>query len=119
MKISDFNVLQQEMAKDCLATAAGKGKDYASQEDTFQSFKIGSAIAALLKLDMCTPRGDALCVIVRKLVRLCNLEHKGIITPVYEPIKDTVRDLHVYLDLYYGMLLEERGLSVDSESFSK
>jgi len=119
MKLSDFGSLQREMAKDCFVTAAGKGEDYASQEDTFQSFRVGSAIAALLRLDMCTPRGDALHSIVRKLARLCNLEHKGSIVPVNEPVRETVKDLHVYLDLYYGIFIEDHGITAESEGFSK
>jgi len=107
MKIEDFVAFQKRMAELCIATSVGKNKDYASQEETFQSFKTGSAIIRLLGIDAQTPKGDALCCVVRKLARICNLERKSIIHPVNEPIEDSVRDMHVYLDLYAAMALEE------------
>jgi hypothetical protein len=108
MKISEVGRIQKEMAQACAAVVVKKNKDYASREDAFQSFKIGSGIVRLLNIDAATPRGDALCCIVRKLARLCNLEHQSIATPANEPIEDTVRDLHVYLDLYYAMTAQDR-----------
>ena len=83
-----------------------KAKDYAG-EDVLANFKRISKLAGLLGLNPSkSPADYALFMALMKLDRWTNLRRTGQ-DPLNEPIKDTVMDLHNYIDLAYCCSVEK------------
>ena len=108
MKIAEFSELQKKIFDDCVKTAENKGNDYATEQDTFASFDRVLKVIEVLEIDRTTRVGSALGELVGVLNRICNLIRKGTAdSPSTDSLFDSVRDGHVYLNLFYGMWLED------------
>lgn len=77
-----------------------KGNDYAQDIDVLENFKRLSAAAKILKINISTPTGYALFMVVMKIDRITNLisQEKQ---PENESIEDSFKDGVGYLKLAY------------------
>ena len=90
------------------ALLISKGDDYAG-EDVLANFKRMSQLCNLLRVDPAGSATDAaLFLALLKLDRWTNLRSKGTM-PKNEAIKDTIYDLHNYIDLAYTSSIDEGG----------
>ena len=79
----------------------GKSHDYAT-DDVLSNFKRMNILCKTLDIDVRRSAGDcARFLMMLKVDRWCNLVGSGK-EPKNESIKDTVMDLHNYIDLAYG-----------------
>lgn len=92
-----FNATHTERSKLML----GKAEDYANT-DVLANFKRMSDLCEILQINPGkTPTDCALFLMLLKIDRWCNLRNKGT-SPQNESVKDTVNDLHNYIDLAYA-----------------
>ncbi|KKL18508.1 hypothetical protein LCGC14_2474810 [marine sediment metagenome] len=83
-----------------------KNKDYAT-EDFLSNFKRMQKLCKVLDIDVRRSPGDnARYLMLLKMDRWCNLLSKGT-PPKNESIRDTVLDLHNYIDLAYACDIEK------------
>ncbi len=115
MKIHDFlaKVYNIEIAR--IEALNSKGHDY-STDDTLSNFKRMAKLCEILNIDVQrSPADCARYLMILKVDRWCNLVGSGK-KPKNESIKDTVIDLHNYVDLAYGCDIEvKRNTSKDPE----
>ena len=105
MEALKYNKIVEGIEKARKALHAIKAQDYAS-EDVLSNFKRVSSAASELGIDVQTPYGYALFMVLMKLDRFNNIVgHGGI--PANEGLEDTILDLHNYVDLAYACLVEE------------
>ena len=77
-----------------------KGRDYAN-EDILSNFKRMSRLTEILGITPSSSSTDcALFLALLKLDRWCNLRRQKV-SPTNESLKDTIQDLHNYIDLAY------------------
>lgn len=85
-----------------------KANDYASK-DSLSNFKIQAEILKLLGVDITTPEGTCISLIVLKLIRYCNLRFTGKV--VYnESHQDTLIDMGDYVFLLHCIEEEAKKL---------
>ena len=82
-----------------------KGEDYAG-EDILSNFKTVSVAAKSLKIDVTTPTGYALFMVLLKISRINNLLTSGK-TPNNESIADSFEDAINYMKLAYCCHIDE------------
>ena len=84
---------------------ADKSNDYAT-DDALSNFKRMNILCKTLDIDVRRSAGDcARFLVMLKVDRWCNLVGSGK-EPKNESVKDTVMDLHNYLDLGYACDIE-------------
>lgn len=83
-----------------------KGGDYASEGDVLQNFKRVAEINKLLGINVHTPEGYALMMIILKIDRLANLLSSGK-APNNESLDDTLDDMKGYTFLLSCILKEK------------
>lgn len=102
MNSKDFDNLVKEVDADRLQLLLGKSQDYAT-DDVLSNFKRMNKLANTLDIDpRRSPLDCAMFLLVLKVDRWNNLKNKESI--VNESIRDTVCDLHNYVDLALGLL---------------
>ena len=103
----DFVELQLKVARDAQELCIGKGEDYAG-EDKLSNFKRMSLLCQILDIQPQRSPGDsARFLMLLKVDRWCNLVKKGT-PPYFGSVRDTILDLHNYVDLAYACELEEK-----------
>lgn len=101
MNRDDFNAIINGIHSFRMGLMASKGQDYAN-EDILANFKRMSILCDTIGINPArSPVDCALFLTLLKLDRWCNLRAKGA-TPKNESVKDTVADLHNYVDLALG-----------------
>lgn len=105
MERGKFYKQVEELNRNRIAISKKKSEDYANNEDVLSNFKRMSAAAQALNLDVKTPHGYALFMVLLKLDRFNNLAKDGK-KPNFESLLDTVQDAHNYLDLSYACYIE-------------
>lgn len=88
-----------KLDENLISVLKNKGKDYAS-EDVLSNFKRLSTAAKALNLDVHSPEGYALYMVLMKIDRINNLLTSGK-TPSNESIEDSFGDGINYLKLAY------------------
>lgn len=83
-----------------------KGNDYGSNQDVLINFKMVSGAAKSLKIDITTPEGYSLFMVLVKIARLTNLinSNKQVKN---ESIEDSFKDFINYAQLSYLNYLEK------------
>lgn len=85
----------------------GKGHDYAT-DDVLSNFKRMNKICELLNIKTERSAGDcARFLMMLKVDRWCNLINSNK-KPQNESVKDTIMDLHNYIDLAHGCDIDEK-----------
>ena len=105
MDSSEFGAFFYEKVEELEVTLGNKGHDYAT-EDVLSNFKRLSKLAKLLGLDVTTPLGYSLFMVLMKLDRICNLFFRNK-TPKNESISDSFRDLIGYSFLAWAIYSEK------------
>lgn len=102
----DFAQLQTKISEAAHKLCTAKGDDYAG-EDNLSNFKRMTALCGILGVSPINSPGDsARFLLLLKLDRWFNLRRKRAV-PMNESIRDTILDLHNYIDLAYACDLEE------------
>ena len=102
MDRSDFVAITTDIHLARMDLMIDKSEDYAG-EDVLANFKRMNQLASLLGISTeKSPTDCALFLALLKLDRWCNLRKKGVTKPRNESIKDTVKDLHNYIDFAYA-----------------
>lgn len=92
-----YNATHEQRSKLML----GKAEDYANT-DVLANFKRMSIICETLNINPGkSPTDCAMFLMLLKIDRWCNLRNKGT-EPQNESVKDTINDLHNYIDLAYA-----------------
>lgn len=113
----EFITLVTSIKKECDKLLIQKNKDYAT-EDFLSNFKRMFELCRGLNINTSNSPADcALFLMMLKIDRICNLKNKGV-SPENESIKDTIVDLHNYIDLLYGCLSEKPPHGTLGESIS-
>ena len=100
MNRETYDKLVGDLFNRATTLSKSKSKDYAT-EDVLSNFKRISGAVKALSLDLTTPTGYALFMVILKIDRITNLiKHGG--TPQNEPIDDSFMDALNYLLLAYG-----------------
>lgn len=100
--IQELNNMNLELLKN-------KGSDYGIDDDILINFKMVSGAAKSLKIDIYTPEGYSMLMMLVKLARLTNLlNNKKDVKN--ESIEDGFRDLINYSQLTYLNYLDEHGI---------
>jgi hypothetical protein len=86
--------------------SASKSHDYAG-EDVLSNFKSVSSAAKALEIDVTTPSGYALFMVIMKIARISNLSNSDK-TPNFEGLYDSFEDGINYFKLAYCCKIEER-----------
>ena len=82
-----------------------KSEDYSTDSDALLNFKQVSKVCFILGIDPSTRSEDAVFFfVVHKLQRWLNLRDRD---PKNEALRDTIDDLHNYIDLAYAAVLEK------------
>lgn len=103
---NEFINIIESIKKDCDTLLIQKNKDYAT-EDFLSNFKRMFELCKILNINTSNSPADcALFLTMLKIDRICNLKRKRV-SPENESVKDTVVDLHNYVDLLYGCLVEK------------
>ncbi len=101
MNTEKYLELVNKVEQDRFALMGGKRQDYAT-EDVLSNFKRMSEVCRLLDIDpRRSPADNARYLMMLKVDRWCNLARKGT-PPVNESVRDTIHDLHNYIDLAYA-----------------
>lgn len=82
-----------------------KGNDYAQEADVLENFKRLSAAAKILKINITTPIGYALFMVIMKVDRITNLISQDK-APENESLEDSFKDGVNYLKLAYLLTKE-------------
>lgn len=98
--------LIEAMDESLITILKSKGKDYAS-EDVLSNFKRLSGAAKALGIDVHTPEGYALYMVLMKIDRINNLLTSGK-TPNNESVEDSFGDGVNYLKLAYLCYKEDK-----------
>lgn len=99
--------LMKEINDKRLTLMLGKGHDYAD-EDALSNFKRMTSICWLLGIRPEKSAADcAKFLMMLKIDRWCNLARQGK-DPANEGIRDTIEDLHNYIDLAYACEMDSR-----------
>jgi len=107
MNRSDFVAILSDIHESRTALLINKGADYAT-DDVLSNFKRVHAVCKELDINPSSSSTDAaLFLIVLKIDRWCNLRRAGA-KPKNESVKDTIKDLHNYVDLAYACQVEEK-----------
>lgn len=86
-----------------------KGNDYGADDDILINFKMVSGAAKALKVNVHTPEGYSLFMMLVKMARLTNLLNNDK-QPVNERVSDSFKDLSNYAQLTYLNYLEQSGV---------
>lgn len=92
--------LLKELDNNMLSLLEKKAADYAKDTDTLSNFKIVSKICELLKINVYTPEGYNMLMIILKITRISNLLEKNV-DAKNEPLIDSYEDLIGYSKLGY------------------
>jgi hypothetical protein len=80
-----------------LQIRSDKAHDYSGDEDVLSNFKQLAEMTKTLKLDMTTPEGWGIGMVVLKITRIANLLQRGMAS--CESLDDSFLDARVYLEL--------------------
>lgn len=106
MRREDLTQLIDEINQARSKLMIGKGHDYAN-EDVLANFKRMCCLCEILDIDPRRSSADcASFLLMLKIDRWHNLRSKGA-APSNESVKDTILDLHNYVDLDYACELAE------------
>lgn len=94
-----------KLDSDLLDIIKSKSNDYALQTDVLSNFKIVSQLVKLIGIDVTTPEGYCMLMVLLKIVRIWNLKQQGL-TPKNESLLDSYRDLVNYTKLAFLNELE-------------
>lgn len=98
MKPDDLKGRMNHINNDRMNLMRGKGQDYAD-EDALSNFKRMRALCFILDINPRQSAGDcAMFLVMLKIDRLMNLRRQDK-EPANESVRDTVLDLHNYVDL--------------------
>ena len=111
MYAEEFSKVFKELVADLEATLVNKASDYAT-DDVLSNFKVLSRLASELKINVTTPLGYALFMVLMKLHRICNLLFIQHSTPKNESVYDSFKDLDGYSIL--ALALYEEKLRMES-----
>lgn len=103
---ADFFKLVEDNDKERLALLMRKANDYAENTDVLANFKRISLMAKILGVDITTPNGYAIFMVLMKLDRICNLIFKDK-QAANESIHDSIQDLIGYANLLAALISEE------------
>jgi hypothetical protein len=95
--------------KKLLEVSKSKGKDYATEKDILWNFKTISLVTKTLGIDVTTPTGYSLFMVLLKIARLTNLLNAEK-TPNNESIDDSFLDGINYFKLAYCNYVESNKL---------
>jgi len=111
MNIEKFFTLCKALNKERLGLMERKGADYADDADFLDNFKRVGLAFEILKLHLLPAWFRySFFLLLLKLDRWANLVRKGS-KPKNEGVVDTVKDMHNYIDLTYGLQLDYDELS--------
>lgn len=91
----DINTYMEGIFKTAVETHKKKSHDYSNEIDVLSNFKRLSEVAKTMNIDVKTPQGYALFMILLKMDRINNLIENNK-TPNNESIDDTILDMTVY-----------------------
>lgn len=112
MDFETADKLHQDMLSRERGIRAGKAHDYSGKSDVLSNFKQIASILRILQINVWTPWGAALMLVILKITRLANLLRRGK-SAVNESVDDTFLDARLYLELVRECLYEERGAGED------
>ncbi len=101
-----FITLYDTIVRKAVELNKGKSQDYASHTDVLSNFKRLSAAARELNIDVHTPQGYALFLVLMKIDRINNLSNQGTVA-VNESMQDSFIDALNYLLLALGCIIEK------------
>jgi len=107
MKREYFIDLYDTIVRKAQELNKGKSQDYASTEDVLANFKRLSEAAKILGIDITTPYGYSMFMVLQKIDRINNLCKKGT-TAVNESMQDSFVDALNYLLLTLACIVEEQ-----------
>ena len=105
MLSKEFSELFDSLTGDLEQTFVNKASDYATK-DVLSNFKILSTLSNILHINVNTPMGYALFMVVMKLHRICNLLFIQQTTPKNESVYDSFKDLIGYATLALAIYTE-------------
>ena len=105
MKLEEAKKIQKESFDRRMKIRVLKAHDYAT-EDLLSNFKRMSRHMKNFEIDVSTPHGTALYMVVHKLDRLCNLAYRQKVAPKNESILDNMDDIKNYIDLTEELFIE-------------
>ena len=106
MTTPDFLDLLHKLDDKRIDVMEKKRHDYAT-EDALSNFKRMATICSTLKVDVKTPFGAAMFLMLLKIDRWNNLV-SSCKSPKNESVEDTVMDLHNYIDLAHAIYVETK-----------
>ena len=92
--------LLEKLDKKTLDIIKSKSSDYAQNVDVLSNFKIVSQLIKLIGIDVTTPEGYCMLMILLKVVRIWNLKSESK-SPNNESLLDSYEDLINYAKLAY------------------
>ena len=95
MDKKDYEEYMNGQFKKAVEMHQKKSHDYANEVDVLSNFKRLSQVAEIMNIDVQTPHGYALFMIIMKIDRINNLMQNDK-TPNNESIDDTILDMVVY-----------------------
>ena len=105
MQQEEFAGIFYDLTKDLETTLANKASDYAT-DDTLSNFKVLSKLAKILHINVKTPIGYAVFMMLMKLHRVCNLLFINKTLPKNESVYDSFKDLVGYTILALALYQE-------------
>lgn len=92
--------LLEKLDKKTLDIIKSKSSDYAQSVDVLSNFKIVSQLIKLIGIDVTTPEGYCMLMLLLKVVRIWNLKSESK-SPNNESLLDSYEDLINYAKLAY------------------
>lgn len=92
--------LLEKLDKKTLDIIKSKSSDYAQNVDVLSNFKIVSQLIKLIGIDVTTPEGYCMLMLLLKVVRIWNLKSESK-SPNNESLLDSYEDLINYAKLAY------------------
>ena len=101
MKLQELNEQLKKSNRASEKLAIKKNKDYSKDDDVHANFHRVARLCEVLDVDVRTPQGVIMFMILWKVQRLFKLTKEGA-TPCNEPLFDTGVDINVYNALLIG-----------------